>query len=58
MKTMQESLSDGDEKSKMKVTICEVWLGWEEKLRKFWEGQFRLLEGKAGMLYTFLRMNG
>lgn len=38
MKIAQESLSDGDEHSKLTVIVYEVWLGWEEKLYKFWEG--------------------
>lgn len=42
MKTLQESLRDGDKQSELTVTVCKVWLSWEEKLRKFWEGQFGL----------------
>jgi len=66
MKTMQESLRDGDRHFKSTVTICKVWLGWEENLhkfwevqfrRKFWEVQFRLHVGKVGMLCEFSRMN-
>ena len=57
MKTVQESLSDGDEQSESTVTVCEVWLGWEAKLKNFWDEQFGLLEGKVKMLCKFLRMN-
>ena len=57
MKTVQESLGDEDGKSEMAVTFREVWLGWKEKLCKFWEEQFGLLEGKVGMLCAFSRMN-
>jgi len=28
------SLSDGYGKPESKMTLCDVWLGWEEKLRK------------------------
>ena len=58
MKIAQESLRDGDRHFELKVIVYKVWLGWEEKLRKFWEGQFGLLEGKAGMICAFFRMNG
>lgn len=54
---MQESLSDGDVKSELAVTVCEFSLGWEAKLRKFWEGQSGLQEGKACMLYAFSGTN-
>ena len=55
MKTVQESLRDGDRQSKLTVIVCKVWLGKEAKLGKFWEGYFRLQEGKADMLYAFPR---
>lgn len=42
MKTTQESLRVGDKHLESTVTVCKVWLGWEEKLRKFWEIQFGL----------------
>lgn len=55
MKTMQESLSDGDGQSELTLTICEVWLSWEEKLRKFLEGQSGLQEGQVGRICVVLR---
>lgn len=58
MKTAQESLRYGDKQSKSTMTVYKVCLGWEENLRKFWEEQSRLLEGKASNLCTFFRMNG
>ena len=58
MKIMQESLSDGNGQSESTVTVYEVWLDWEAKLRKFWEGQSGLQEGKARMLCAFFIMNG
>lgn len=39
------------------MIVCKVWLGWGEKLHKFWEGKSRLQEGRAGMLCAFSRMN-
>ena len=57
MKTMQESLRDGDRRFESTVTVYKVWLSWEEKLHKFWEGQSKLKEGKEGMLCTFSRRN-
>lgn len=57
MKIAQESLRDGDRQFDSTVIVCKVWLCWEAKLRKFWEGQFGLQEGKVGMIYTFSRMN-
>lgn len=53
MKTTQVSLRDGDKQSESTMTVCKVWLGWEARLLKFWEGQSGLLEGKVGMIYTF-----
>jgi hypothetical protein len=50
MKTMQESLSDGDKKSESTVTIYEAWLDWGGKLHKFWERQSGLQEGKVGSI--------
>ena len=58
MKTVQESLRDGDKWYELIVIVCKLWLGWEEKLCKFWEEQSRPLEGKVGMLCIFFRMNG
>lgn len=57
MKTVRESLRDGDRQFESIVTIYKVWLGWEENLGKFWEGQSGLQEGKEGMLYAFSRTN-
>lgn len=38
MKTLQESLRDGDRHFESTMTVYKVWLSWEEKLHKFWEG--------------------
>ena len=57
MKIVQDPLKDGDKKSKLIMIVCKVWLGWEAKLCKFWEGQSGLQEGKAGMLCAFSRTN-
>lgn len=55
MKTMQESLTDGDGNSKSIVIVCYVQLSWKEKLPKFWEGQSKLQEGKVGRICTVSR---
>jgi len=47
MKTMQESLSDEDGKSKLTVTVCKVWLGWKEKIVQILRGTVRAV-GRKG----------
>lgn len=42
----------------MTLTLCKVWLGWKEKLFKFWEGQFGLQEGKVGRICAFSETSG
>ena len=36
VKTVIESLRDGDKKYELTLTVCKVWLSWEAKLCKFW----------------------
>ena len=54
MKTVQESLRDGDRQSNLTVSICKVWIGWEAKLHKYWEEQFELLEARKACSMHFL----
>jgi len=58
MKNAQGSLGDEDGQFESTVTIREVWLDWKTKLRKFWEGQSRLQEGKAGKICALFETSG
>lgn len=55
---MQGSLGEEDGQCESIVTVHEVWLGWKEKLCKFWEGQSGLQEGKAKEICAFFEMSG
>lgn len=58
MKNAQESLGNKYGQSRLTMTICEVWLGWKAKLRKIWEEQSGLREGRADKICSFFGMSG